>query len=245
MAIQDINLVKDIADIREAIAYLSEQIEEARADQDQKNQGVMATLELWNKHNLVLTETLTRQAEDSITFSQQQQRLAECLIALSQHSGRLESATTELKFSLENLSRYLNEEQSPQVVQLAENTAMLKDSSANLVQFVTGEQTQRSKKLEDGMRSLILILEQIPGIEKAKKLVPEKQAMTLSVGKKSQSFDLVDFLTNNLLTSFCTVILIIVIFYASGVGKQISRSEERSVWSIIKLDKIEQYFGID
>ena len=229
---------EDITHLNNAIAYLSEQIEEARADQDQKNQGVMATLELWNKHNLVLTETLTRQAEDSITFSQQQQRLAECLIALSQHSGRLESATTELKFSLENLSRYLNEEQSPQVVQLAENTAMLKDSSANLVQFVTGEQTQRSKKLEDGMRSLILILEQIPGIDTVAALPPRKE--------KAPSFrdDFLEKFMSLVAYSCGTAMVLCAIWYVTGVGETIARAEERSVWSIIKLDKIEQYFGI-
>ena len=239
MAIQDINPVKDIADIREAIAYLSEQIEENRAEQDKQNQGVKATLELWNQHNLVLTETLTRQAEDSITFSQQQQRLAECLIGLTQHSGRLENATIELKFSLENLSRYLNEEQSPQVVQLAENTAMLKDSSAKLVQFVTGEQTQRSQKLEDGMRSLILILEQIPGIDTVAALPPRKE--------KAPSFrdDFLEKFMSLVAYSCGTAIVLCSIWYVTGVGETIARAEERSVWSIIKLDKIEQYFGIE
>ena len=229
---------EDITHLNNAIAHLSEQIDETHADQDQKIQGVMAILELWNKHNLVLTETLTRQAEDSIIFTQQQQRLAECLIGLSQHSGRLENATIELKFSLENLSRYLNEEQSPQVVQLAKNTAALKDSSANLVTFVTGEQNQRAKTLENGMRSLILIMERIPGIEKVA-APPAKEEKSLSLTK------LIDSFIPIVATSVCTAITLSTIWYVGGIGQKIARAEERSVWGIIKLEKIESYFGIE
>ena len=137
-----------------AITHLSEQVLELRIEQKQQSRSVEEVLKVWHQVNLKLLEKLTLQAEDLSGSSQNYQQLTECLIALTRHSGELGVSTTELKFSLENLTRYLNEEQSPQVVQLAENTAALKDSSANLVQFVTGEQTQRSKKLEDGMRIL-------------------------------------------------------------------------------------------
>ena len=235
----------ETTELIESVAFLAEQVEFVRTEQFRHNKSVEEVLKVWHQVNLKLLEKLTLQGEDLSGSSQSCQNLTECLIALTKHSGELGVSTTGLKFSLESLTKYLNEEQSPQVVQLAENTAALKNSSADLVTFVTGEQTQRAKTLEDGMRSLLSILEKIPGMEKEKKLVPEKEAMTLSAGKKSQSFDLIDFLTNNLLTSFCTVILASGVFYASGVGREISRAEERSVWSIIKLDKIEQYFGID
>ena len=225
-------------ELTESVAFLAEQVEFVRTEQFRHNKSVEEVLKVWHQVNLKLMERLTLQAEDLSGSSQSYQNLTECLIALTRHSGELGVSTTELKFSLENLTRYLNEEQSPQVVQLAKNTAALRDSSANLVTFVTGEQNQRAKTLENGMRSLILIMERIPGIEKIAAL-PQKE------GKGQSLTKFIDNFIPIVATSFCTAMVLSMIWYAGGIGQKIARAEERSVWGIIKLEKIESYFGIE
>jgi len=225
-------------ELTESVAFLAEQVEFVRTEQFRHNKSVEEVLKVWHQVNLKLMERLTLQAEDLSGSSQNYQQLTECLIALTKRSGELGVSTTELKFSLENLVRYLNEEQSPQVVQLAENTAALKNSSADLVTFITGEQNQRAKTLEKGMRSLILIMERIPGIEKVA-APPAKEEKSLSLTK------LIDSFIPIVATSVCTAITLSTIWYVGGIGQKIARAEERSVWGIIKLEKIESYFGIE
>jgi len=227
----------NITHLNNAIAHLSEQIEETRAEQAQQSKSVEEVLKTWHQSNLRLMEVLQVKTEDLAGSSQHQRTLTECLLALGRRSEELTGSTLELRHSLSSLQRYLEEEQSPQVLQLARNTEILKDSSTSLSQFVTGEQTQRSKALEEGMRSLIIILEKIPGIETVTAIPPKKE--------KVQKFSWIESVALNIFIPISTVLLLFIVWSFSGVGSQISRAEERSVWSIIKLEKIENFFGIE
>lgn len=190
----------DNTKLASALVHLCEQVGELRADQARQNSSIEEVLKVWHQSNLRLLEILQMKTEDLSGLTQQERTLTECILALTRHTGELGVATNELGYSLENLTSYLSEEQAPQVVHLAENTAALKDSSADLLTFVTGEQTQRAKTLEEGMRSLIVIMEQTSGRENVSAL-PSKE-------KKAQSFSRIEYISQVLCTSLCTATLL-------------------------------------
>lgn len=228
------------ADLIDAIAHLSAQIDEMRVEQTQHNRAAEEVLKQWSQTNLHLTDCLAIQAEDLSGSNLMQQELAKHLIVLAQHSGELGTSTQELKHSLENLTQYLQEAQSPQILQLAENTAQLKDSSTNLVSFLKGEQAQRLKLLENGLKSLIEIYD-------VQKVHPQSLPPQIGnpVEMKNQRFDFLQGLS--LVGTFSVVScgLSLLLWYSGGIGNALTRIDERSNWTMIKLERIESVLGIN
>lgn len=229
----------DISQLSDAIAHLSEQIDEMRIEQTQHNRSAEEVLKQWSQTNLHLTDCLTAQAEDLSGSNLMQQELAKHLIVLAQHSGELGVSTQELKNSLESLTQYLQEAQSPQILQLAENTAQLKDSSTSLVSFLKGEQAQRLKLLENGLKSLIEIYD-------VQKVHPQTSVTRTGnpVEMTSPRFDFLQGLSLVGAFSVMTCGLSLLLWYSGGIGNALTRIDERSNWTMIKLERIESFLGI-
>lgn len=231
-----------LPNLAEAIAHLSEQIDEMRIEQKQHNRAAEEVLMQWSQTNLHLVDCLAVQAEDLSCSNSTQQELAKHLLSLAYTNNQLETSTQELKHSLEELTQYLQETQSPQVVALAQNTEELKISSQNLMQFLTGEQSKRLKLLEDGLKSLLKIYD----VQRVRPPNAEIQTQNeLPEEAKNRKFDFTQGISTVAAYSLMSCGLVLLLWHSGGIGNVLTRIDERSNWTMIKLERIESVLGIN
>jgi hypothetical protein len=92
--------------------------------------------------------------------------------------------------------------------------------------------------LEEGMKALIGILEKVPQKEIG------KAAPILSKETVGQKFDWLQSVPAIAVCSTCTSALLLVLLHFSGVSKEIARVEDRSTWTLVKLERIETFLGV-
>lgn len=217
-------------EITDAMAYLSEQINELRAEQNNHNKAAEESLKQWSQINLELLGLLQGQSEDSSGAAEQRMRLATYLLELGQTTQKLTSTTSELKASSKELTRSLEEKQIPELSKLSQRAEALTVSSTSLEQYLTGEQAKRLKLLEEGMRSLIEIIDTSPPFQNAKAQKLERKNLSYSSLQGLASIGVGSVLTGSIL---------LALWHFGGVGSEIARIGERSIWAITKLERIE------
>ena len=178
----------ELADVVEALAHLSSEIDTLRAEQNEYHVKTWEKLEQWSEINAELAGCLQGQAQDNrastgtyqslvqhlLTFAHTTQQLTSTTWKLDSSSEKLtsylmqeqaaqlqslEAHNKQLQVSSSQLAKYLIEEQSPQLESLEANSQQLQTSSSNLENYLRTEQSQRLKLLETSIRTLLEMLE--------------------------------------------------------------------------------------
>lgn len=229
----------EIAELANAIAFLSEKIDALQQSQIEQKTETKEALEEWSQVNLGLMECLQAQSENTQDYARDQLELAKFLLSLGKTTKELSDTTTKLDGSSVSLVQYLKETQANQLSELSSHSQKLEKSSVSLAQYLQGDQAQRLKLLEEGMRSLIEIIESLPAVSETKKQI-ESQA-----GKRGSNFDFVQVMSGVVTCSSCTAVLILSLWHFGGFGREIAQTGERSIWAITKLERIESVLGLD
>jgi uncharacterized small protein (DUF1192 family) len=237
----------EIVELADAIACLGEEISQLRLEQVEQGKSTGESLRLWSQINADLMNCLQGQAEDYRGSVDIQQMLAQHLLTLCETTQQLTLSTKGLEASSETLMLYLKEKQAPQLVQLEKNSKQLQDSSSKLETYLVTEQEKRLAMLENGLRSLLGMIENSQ--KNQQPLLPptsQSQAPVLlspSSNQKKQSFDVVSLTASVILSSVTTVCLLLSLWQFGGVGRELTRIAERSEWSLIKLERLESVLG--
>ncbi|MGB3297625.1 MAG: hypothetical protein WBA76_05090 [Phormidesmis sp.] len=172
----------ELADVVEALAHLSSEIDQLRAKQNDYHVQSWERLEQWSKTNEHLTICLREQSQANRESTGIYQALVQHLLTLAQTIQQLTEHTSILDGSSKNLAQYLVEQQVPQLKQLEANSQQLQVSSSNLESYLKTEQSNRLKMLENSLRTLLEMLE----IKQGKK--PSSQTATsLAISTKPES----------------------------------------------------------
>ena len=218
--------LKEQPTLVDAIADLMEKVDDLQVKRVQDKEDIEEKLEQWSSINLALMECLQKQAQDAKDLITHQQELAKHLLTLGVSTKSLGVSSEKLENSLVNLTKYLEREQAVQL-------KALETSTTNLTSYLKGEQAKRLKVTEKGMIRLIDIMEQIPGTE------------SLRTRTKGWNFKLFQSPFDVVISSLCTVALLSMLWQLGGGGRELARVEERSVWAILKLERIEAALGIN
>jgi predicted O-linked N-acetylglucosamine transferase (SPINDLY family) len=229
----------DNLNLVDAIAHLSEKIDELQVGHTQHKSDVEEVLKEWSQTNVELMACLRVQAEGTHGYAQQQLVLAQHLLSSIQSTQTLALSTNKLDGSLSSLIQYLKETQAEQLTELSQQNQKLQTSSASLSHYLEGDQAKRLKILEEGMKALIGTLEKVPQKEIG------KAAPILSKETVGQKFDWLQSVPAIAACSACTVTLLLVFWHFGGIGNEIMRVEDRSTWAIVKLERIETFLGIE
>ena len=194
----------ELADVVEALAHLSSEIDQLRAKQSDYHVQSWERLEQWSKTNENLTICLREQSQANRESTGIYQALVQHLLTLAQttqqltaHTSTLEGSSKkltkylveeqalqlqsleannqQLQISSSQLARYLIEEQAPQLESLEANSKQLQASSSNLETYLKTEQSDRLKMLESSLRTLLEMIE----VEQRQN--PSSQTATFSV----------------------------------------------------------------
>lgn len=240
--------------IIEAVAHLSEKIDELQAEQNQHNKVTGENLREWSQINASLMNCLERQSEEYQGSASILQMLAQHLLALAHTTQQLTISTKGLEVSSGKLTLYLEESQSPQLQKLDENNKLLQASSIRLEEYLKQEQSQRLSLLENGLRSLLEMIQAsqeknqsiaVPTLPTDQKNLSKHPQNKLAQNhQKSQNFNLASLIYSVILSSSTTTFLLLSLWQFGGVGAEIARISERSEWSLIKLERLESGLGI-
>jgi len=226
--------VASSASLIEAIAYLSQKIDEFQIQQIQSAENTERVLDEWSQVNITLTNCLHEQMENNQTHLEQQQQLALHLLTLKESSNVLEVSSVKLEGSLSNLTQHLGETQAVQLDELSKNNQDLQTSTTSLISYLKGDQTKRLEVLETSLASLIEIMEQIPGLE----------SVRTNTGKKGWNFDFAQIMAGISTCSLCTAALVLGVWHVGGASEHLTRVDERATWALMKLERIESALGI-
>ena len=178
----------ELADVVEALAHLSSEIDQLRAKQSDYHVQSWERLEQWSKTNENLTICLREQSQANRESTGIYQALVQHLLTLAQttqqltaHTSTLEGSSKkltkylveeqalqlqsleannqQLQISSSQLAQYLIEEQAPQLESLEANSKQLQASSSNLETYLKTEQSERLKMLESSLRTLLEMIE--------------------------------------------------------------------------------------
>jgi uncharacterized small protein (DUF1192 family) len=235
----------EIAELADAIACLGEEISKLRLEQDEQAKSTGEGLRLWSQINADLMACLQGQSEDYRGSVDIQQMLAQHLLTLCETTQQLTLSTKELEASSKTLTLYLEEEQAPQLFQLEKNSKQLQVSSSKLETYLVTEQEKRLAMLENGLRSLLGMIEDSQKNQQPL-LSPmsQSQARVLSPSnQKKQSFDVVSLTASVILSSATTACLLLSLWQFGGVGRELTGIAERSEWSLTKLERLESVLG--
>ena len=221
----------DLAELTDVITNLYEKVDDIQAQQKASNEGVKKVLDEWSQVNLALMDCLKGQTSITQTHLEQQQEHATHLLTLGKSAMSLNESSETLDESLGSLTEYLETNQADQLNDLSQHNQKLQKSTDSLVSYLKGEQSKRLKILENGLGSLINLMEQIPGIE------------TIRTKKRGWNFDCMQSLSSISLCSLFTAGLVLGVFQVSA-GEKLVRVDERATWTILKLEKIEDVLGI-
>lgn len=137
----------DTAEYENAIAYLSEQLEDLKANQSKYYQKTEERLEQWTKVNEHLAACLESQTQENRESLGAYQTLIEHLLELAQTTRHLTASTSKLDSSSETLAKYLKVEQFAQFQSLTENSQELRAVSSQLAQYLIEEQAPQLTQL--------------------------------------------------------------------------------------------------
>lgn len=196
----------EVGEHENAIAYLSEQLTELKIAQEEHHAVTQERIEEWSAVNRELASCLRVQAQDNhgsastyqslvqhlLTFAHITQQLTSNTSALGSSSQiltrylkeeqgpqlkRLEENNQQLQVASSQLAKYLIEEQAPQLERLSESGHQLQVSSSNLEDYMKTEQSERLHLLEKSIRTLLMLIEGTP-IEQSP--LPSSQTVTSS-----------------------------------------------------------------
>ena len=255
----------NISELADAIAYLSEEITALRSEQKEHNQVIGENLRQWSQINAALMECLDRQSEEYQGSASILQVLAEHLLTLAHTTQQLTASTAGLGVSSEKLTMYLEEKQSPQLIQLGENNKQLQASSEKLEEYLIKEQSKRLSLLENGLKSLLEMIQvsqersqsliafanqkedkaiPLPYHPTQSQVPPLPQSQVPPLTQSKRSFDIPSLLSSAVLYSGTTAFLLLSLWQFGGIGAELARISERSEWNLIKLERIESELGI-
>ena len=172
----------ELANVVEALAHLSSEIDQLRAKQNDYHVQSWERLEQWSKTNENLTICLREQSQANRESTGIYQALVQHLLTLAQTTQQLTAHTSTLDGSSKNLAQYLVEHQGPQLKQLETNSQQLQTSSSNLESYLKTEQSNRLKMLESSLRTLLEMLE----VEQGKKIYSQT-ATSLATSTKMKT----------------------------------------------------------
>lgn len=227
------------AEIADAIAYISEQIDSLRKEHSDFKRDVNKELRQWSNINLEMIKVLQDQSQWQPKLMKQQLQQTQHLLRCAETSEKLGTSTQSLTASTNGL---------------LSSTEELTMRSAKLSDYLQSDQAQRLELLQNGLKSL---LEKM-GYQSSQigqpfgKQVSEVQALTSDLEKLTQ-------ILHNLKTSqnfrcgwwLKSVIISTLMISISGllglwyVRSDTVQSNQRAGWALTKLERLENLLGVN